>query len=273
MRRTKRASIGWHVIARGARRLDLFKDNQDFLNFLAILRFALIASGSTLWAFTLMSNHYHLVIRASTTQLTACMRRVNRTYSRYHNRKYGLVGHAFDGPYKAYAQPTAMLLLRTIAYVFMNPVTAGLSRHPEDWQWSSVREYLGMPGSVLRVNPQDVMHLVSTDPAKAWAAFHTAMERELKRPKRVVADQLSRTQLHAQQFEWLLEHAREIESQLQGEDATLVALYWARNCGITPKAIALVLEDRSSHQVSQSTSKFAARLRKNPTLARVLAIP
>ena len=71
MRRVQRDSVGWHVIARGARRLDLFHDEQDFSIFIAVLRRAVEVSGATLWAFAIMTNHYHLVIYASTKQLTA----------------------------------------------------------------------------------------------------------------------------------------------------------------------------------------------------------
>lgn len=273
MKRIKRTSIGWHVIARGARRLDLFKDSQDFLTFLAMLRFALIRSGATLWAFTLMSNHYHLVIKASSDELTACMRRLNRTYSRYHNARYGLVGHAFDGPYKAFAQPTPILLLRTIAYVFMNPVSAGLSRLPEDYKWTCVRDYLGLSGSPLRVNPSEAIAGVAKEPSHAWAAFHRALEREALRPKRVVPDQLTRTELHARQFEWLLDHARESQARLTGEDPTLIAIHWARQCGITPKAMSSVLQDWTPLQISHALEKLAKALKNDPTRSRRLALP
>jgi len=253
--------------------LDLFKDGHDFMTFLIMLRQALLASGSTLWAFTLMSNHYHLIIHASSEQLTGCMRRVNRCYSRYHNAKYGLVGHAFDGPYKAYAQPTPILLLRTIAYVFMNPVTAGISSRPEEWAWSSVRDYLGLPGSPFNVDPRAALDQVSKDPTVAWAAFHRAMEREAMRPKRVASDTLTRTQVHAQQFEWLLEHARESEAQLAGEDPILMALHWGRQCGISPKAMSSVLSDRTADQISQALFRFSAKLKADPARRKRLALP
>lgn len=273
MRRTQRPAIGWHVIARGARRLELFKDPEDFSTFLTILKASLTVAGATLWAFALMSNHYHLVIYASTEQLTDCMWRANRTYSRYHNRKYGLVGHAFDGPYKAYAQPTPILLLRTIAYVLMNPVSAGIRERPQDWIWSSARDYLGLPGSPLTVYPSMALERVSQDPAQAWSAFHRAMQREASRPRRPLTDQLSRTQVHAQQFEWLLEHATEIEAMLGGEDLTTVAMYWGRMCGIVPRAMALVLGDRSARQISRTISDFAARLRGGSANPSIAALP
>jgi len=273
MRRVQSDGTAWHVFNRGARRLDLFRDDEDYAAFLGMLQYALKASGAILWAVTLMSNHYHLVLYASTRQLTACMIRVNRLYARYHNRKYGLVGHAFDGPYKAYPQPSALLLMRTIAYVFMNPVAAGITRRPEDYRWSCVRDYLGLPGSAFRVDPAAVMSRVHPDPAKAWERFHRAMAKEAARPHRRSGDPLTRTQIHAQHFEWLLEHAMESREALAGEDPVRAALHWARQCGVTRRAMAAVLKERSPEWIRTSLGEIEQELALNPDRARLLHHP
>lgn len=273
MRRIQCDSIAWHVINRGARRLDLFRDDQDYATFLAMLQGALKASGAILWAFTLMANHYHLVLYASSKQLTACMIRVNRLYARYHNRRYGLVGHAFDGPYRAYPQPSAMVVMRTLAYVFMNPVAAGITRAPEDYRWSCVRDYLNLPGSAFRVDPAEALSHVHPDPARAWASFHRAMAKEARRPPRRCGDPLTRTQIHAQQFEWLLEHAVESRESLAGEDPVRAAIHWGRQCGVTLRAMAAVLEDRSPAWIRKSMCDIDEELRLNPERARLLAHP
>jgi REP element-mobilizing transposase RayT len=273
MKRVQRDSVGWHVIARGARRLDLFHDEEDFSAFIAILQRAVQVTGGLLWAFALMSNHYHMVVFASSNQLTGCMRRINRLYARYHNRKYGMTGHAFDSPYKAYPQPTPLLLLGTIAYVFMNPVKAGIASRPEDYPWSCVREYLNLEGSPVRVNPTKVMSLVSEDSAMAWKAFHRAMDREARRPIRKTRDTLTRTEIHAQQFGWLLDHAQESRDRLQGEDPVMVAIYWGRQCGITPAAMARVLETLTAPQIRVQLCRFKKELEKDPARAQLLACP
>jgi REP-associated tyrosine transposase len=273
MKRLGLDPIGWHVFARGARRLDLYRDEQDYDQFLIFLRFAIKKSGCILWAFVLMSNHYHLVLYGSSAQLTACMRRLNGMYSRYHNRRYGLSGHTFDGPYHAYPQPSPLLLLRAVAYVFMNPVAAGIATVPEQYRWSCFKSYTAEEGSPIDVDPSGLMAHANPDPKTAWAQFHRALEREARRRPRIRPGSLTRVQIHADQFECLLEHARERREGLAGEDPDLVAMHWAHELGICPKAMAQVLESETPAHISQRLHYFRQRLAQNPSLAKLLQSP
>jgi len=272
MRRFDCETAHWHVFARGARRLQLFRDDQDFARFLNILTYALKKSGCILWAYALMTNHYHLVLRGSSAELTACMRRVNSMYSHYHNKKYSLDGHAFDGPYQAFRQATPWLMLHTIAYVFFNPVKGGLCVRPEDYPWSCHRCYLGQQGSPLRVEAAGLMATIDPDLKKVWAAFNLAMELQERRPSKPKPGRPTMIDLHQEQFEWLLEHANSIAGRLEGEDPLLVAMYWARDIGVTPKAIAKVLGYAATDRVRKQLFRFNQRLQENPDLRERLAL-
>src|SRR6185436_13300461 len=173
--------------------------------------------------------HYHLVLRGSSAQLTTCMRRLNMMYSRYHNKRYALDGHTFDGPYQAVRQPTPWLMLHTIAYVFYNPVKGGLCVRPEDYRWSCCPSYLNLPGSLLEVNAARLMATIDPDLKKVWKAFHQAMELQAKRSSSPKVGRPTMIDLHKEQFEWLLNHAKEISNRLEGEDPVLVAMHWARD--------------------------------------------
>src|SRR5262249_36414557 len=147
MRRIHCGPARWHVFSRGTRRLELFRDEPDYAAFLNCLRFALKESGCLLWAYALMSNHDHLVIFGDSDQVSVCMYHLNRLYATSHNKKYRLGGHAFDGPYGAVRIPTDGMLLWTLAYVFLNPVKAGLCSTAEDYPWSGYRSFIGLEGS------------------------------------------------------------------------------------------------------------------------------
>jgi hypothetical protein len=71
------------------------------------------------------------------------MRQLNGIYSQVVNRRHGLVGHLFQGRYKAILVQKESYLLELARYVVLNPVRAGLVARPEDWRWSSHHIMLG----------------------------------------------------------------------------------------------------------------------------------
>lgn len=271
MRRFDCDTANWHVFARGARRLRLFRDKQDYGRFLNCLVYALERSGCVLWAFALMSNHYHLVIRGNSAQLTSCMRRLNLMYSRYHNKRYRLDGHTFDGPYQAFRQGTPLLMLHTMAYVFFNPVKAGLCQTPEEYAWSCCRCYLNLPGSPLFIDAARLLSSIDSDVTKTWARFHEAMSQEARRAPRPTAGRPSMLELHEEQFQWLLEHAKETLGRHR-ESPLLVAMYWARQVGITPKAIARVLGKSATGSARAQLFRFWQRVQNDPELRERVAL-
>ena len=250
--------------------MQLFHEPSDYPPFVTFLKYSLGHSGAILWAYALMGNHFHLVLYATSEELRACMQRLNRLYSGYHNKKYSLVGHAFDGAYRAYRQDPSVLL-RCIAYVLMNPVKAHMVDHPEDYPWTPYRQFMGLPGTPVEVDLESLIQHVGPDPKTAWKLFHRAMEVEAKRPEQPYSDKLTAAALHAQQFEWLLEVARE-RKELGGESAESVAVYWARQQGIMVKSIAKVLEI-PSRAVSDILYRLGRRLQSNPALETVLRCP
>jgi hypothetical protein len=201
------------------------------------------------------------------------MRVLNRLYAAYHNKRYQFSGHCFDGPYQAYPQASPLLLLRTVAYVFLNPVDAGLCAYPEDYPWSCYKSYTeDHASSLVHVDPAGLLAQVSDDPRLAWELFHRAMERERRRPKFRNPSKLTMVQVHSQQFEWLVEYAREHAERLEGEDPNLVAIYWGECYGIAPRAMAKVL-GLDPLTVSRWIYKLRKRLEQDPTLAKLFTPP
>jgi hypothetical protein len=159
-----------------------------------------------------------------------------------------------------------------MAYVFYNPVKGGLCVRPEDYAWSCCRSYLDLPGSALEVDAAGLMGTIDPDIRKVWKAFHLAMELQEKRESKPQAGRPTMIELHQEQFEWLLNHAKEISGRLGGEDPVLVAMHWARDIGVTPKAIARVLGYSRTDSIRKKLFKFNKRLEENAELRERLAL-
>jgi len=274
MRRLKTGEASWHVFARGARRLLLFYRDQDFAVFLTILREAVEASGCLLWAYCLMSNHFHLILHGTSEQLTRCMWILDRKYALYHNREYSLGGHVFEGPYKAYRQRSVFSLIQRIIYVFLNPMAAGMADRPEEYRWSGYRSFMNMDGSPLPVDSGPVFDLLQphVPDSRNWVRW-LVEERIKLLPKQTFPDPGSALQINSQQFKWLLEHATERRHTLAGEDPEMVALYWGQRSGIPPRAMAKVLGNQRPDQIRRRLWRYQQRLKAHPELSVTVALP
>ena len=90
-----------------------------------------------------MDNHYHLLIETPLANLNQLMQNINTSYTVFINRKYRRSGHLFQGRYKAIVIDKDNYLLSLSRYIHLNPVRANIVDSPEQYRWSSYREYVG----------------------------------------------------------------------------------------------------------------------------------
>src|SRR4030042_904598 len=91
----------YHVTARGNNRQDIFSGPEDRREFLELLGRAASRFGLKVFAFCLMSNHYHLFLCTLQPNLAAAMKWLNGTYTARCNRRHQRSGHLFQGRYKS----------------------------------------------------------------------------------------------------------------------------------------------------------------------------
>lgn len=131
------AGAVYHVTSRGDRKEDIYLDDEDRQEWMAVLALVCERFNWVVHAFCQMTNHYHLLIETVGGNLSMGMRQLNGFYTQRFNRRHGMVGHLFQGRYKAILVQKEVHLLELSRYVVLNPVRAGMVSRPEDWNWSS----------------------------------------------------------------------------------------------------------------------------------------
>jgi putative transposase len=133
----------YHVYARIARREKVFAREGEASRFVEVVREVKKRDGLTILAWCVMANHYHLAVRTGTVPLWRSIRLVQWRYAREHNRRRRQLGPLWQGRYQVRLVEDQRYLLQLIAYIHLNPLSAGLVEDPKDYAWSGHRELLG----------------------------------------------------------------------------------------------------------------------------------
>lgn len=129
-------------MARGNRRNPIYHDAVDRRAWLSILARACRRHRCVIHAFCQMDNHYHLLIETAGANLSLAMRQLNGGYANYFNWRHDLVGHLFQGRYKAILVQKGSYLLELSRYIVLNPLRGKIVASIDDWPWSSFPYYV-----------------------------------------------------------------------------------------------------------------------------------
>ncbi|MFQ5882713.1 MAG: transposase [Candidatus Methylomirabilales bacterium] len=128
------------IVQRGNNRQAIFTDEDDYRFYLQCLRHAKAKCACRLYAYVLMTNHVHVLVEpAQDGDLGRFMQSVGRRYVRYINLKYGRSRTLWEGRFKSAVVSRDEYLIVCSRYIELNPVRAGLVKHPRDYPWSSYR--------------------------------------------------------------------------------------------------------------------------------------
>jgi len=144
MPRIKRVDVGgevYHVLNRANARVQIFDNKKDYQQFEEILEEAVEKFDMRLLAYSVMPNHWHLVLHPKADgDLQHFMSWLSNTHTRrWHTAKATIgQGHLYQGRYKSFICEQDQHLLTLLRYVERNAKRANLVKKAEAWQWSSV---------------------------------------------------------------------------------------------------------------------------------------
>ena len=113
-----------HIMARGIEGGKIFRDNKDRDHFLERLENILKDTGTSCYAWALIPNHFHLLLRTGSTLLTTVMRRLLTGYAQWYNRRHKRQGHVFQNRYKSILCQEDKYFLELVRYIHLNPIRA-----------------------------------------------------------------------------------------------------------------------------------------------------
>ena len=140
----------YHVMLRGINHQDIFEDRGDYWKFLKLLRMQThpedkqgqpLPAHLTVYAYCLMSNHVHLLVRERAEGLVAPIKSIAISYAQYFNYKYGHSGQLFQDRFKSEPVNDMTYFITLLRYIHQNPVAAGIASSVDSYTWSSWCEY------------------------------------------------------------------------------------------------------------------------------------
>ena len=171
----------YHITARGNDRGRIFCTREDRVHLLDLLSASMERFEVHLYAYVLMTNHYHLVVQTEHPNLDRFMHGINTAYATWMNARNRRTGHLFEGRYRAISMEAEGYLLTATGYLHLNPVRTREWRkrpiaervaHLQEYPWSSYADH-------TRWSRQKRNPVVGTD--RVWGALSARTPREGRR--------------------------------------------------------------------------------------------
>ena len=172
----------YHVTARGDRLEDIFFEDEDRRDYLTVLGEVCERFNWVVHAYCQMTNHYHLLVETVDGNLWRGMRQLNGVYTQRFNRRHGLVGHLFQGRYKAILVQKETYLLELSRYVVLNPVRARMVADPADWPWSSYQAAVAEVQAAVWLDIDWLLGQFASERSRAIAGYRQFVLAGLRNP-------------------------------------------------------------------------------------------
>lgn len=296
----------YHVTARGNDRKRVYFCEADYRKFLQCISEAKKKYAILLHCYVLMSNHYHLIIETPEANLSRTMHHINSAYTSHINRKRKRSGHLFQGRYKAIVVSKDSYLSELSRYIHLNPVRAGITQKPEEYQYSSYKAYISKGKDDL-LNQELVLGLLGGNAVQAKSKYRKfvdcAISAEADNPfedvyggiilgadkfiketlSRIKEEYLQKTEISNRKFlksrhdvgeviEAVAKHFKADRKQLinnRNRRQRKIAIYLLKkHTGATNKEIGEIFDGLSYSAISRSNERFQTHLQKDRKLKK-----
>lgn len=151
----------YHITSRGDDRKKIYVSDRDYEKFLEYILLARTKFNVHIYAYCLMTNHYHLLLETTQPNISKVMHFINGSYTIYYNIKRKRSGHVFQGRFKSLVVDKDSYFQELSRYIHLNPVRAKITQMPEAYRWSSYLGYLGKKD--LLIDPDRIKQCLDMD--------------------------------------------------------------------------------------------------------------
>lgn len=159
--RVKSATGVYHIMVRSLSEFDLFRNAEDKMKYLRLIRKYKQKYGFDVYAYCLMDNHSHMIIDCLGADISKIMQVINFCYAQYYNRKYKRRGPVFQDRFKSIGIENERYLINLSAYIHNNPKDIkGYSDNVAAYPFSSLKEYINETNTFKILNIQFLKNIL-----------------------------------------------------------------------------------------------------------------
>ncbi len=238
-----------HIICRGIEKTEIFRDDADRNSFSERLGRVISETNTRCYAWALIPNHFHLLLKTGSVPVTTVMRKLLTGYAVTFNRRHRRVGHLFQNRYKSILCQEDRYLLELVRYIHLNPLRASLVNSIRQLDWYKYCGHSILMGRRKNdwQNTKDVLQLFGKRPSSARKHYREFVEKGGlmgRRPDLVggglirsvggwqALKTLSRHKIHIKGDERILGKSDFVESVLEEQRERLVRRYYLQAQGV-----------------------------------------
>lgn len=150
-KRTKSNTDIYHIMSRSIEKKLLFEEEGDYLKYLTLLSEAKQKFNLKIYAYCLMSNHIHLIMKIPFENISKMMKWLNSSYALFFNTKYERLGYVFADRFRSEAIVTSDYMWECIRYIHQNPTKAGICQSIYEYKFSSIHSYKKIESNYLNL--------------------------------------------------------------------------------------------------------------------------
>lgn len=168
----------YHVSDRGINKLTIFGSKYEKEQMLSFIRENIQKYEVEIYAYCIMSTHFHLLIKSELKELSKFMAMVLAAYAQYYNYKEGRTGYVFQGRFDSECIETESYFWNCLRYIHLNPVKARITKSVKNYKYSSWHEYSSRENDILHPKAF-LMYQTRFNSSKEFSVFHKQPEKNI----------------------------------------------------------------------------------------------